>query len=209
MSIEKQIITVEGFSEFKLKEKGSIFHGFSFNVLNDETAFEFLNSFRKKYYDATHHCYAYKLKNEKIKYSDDGEPNGTAGIRILQAIEHFNLIDTLVIVVRYYGGTKLGTGPLGKAYFETSLKSLESAKKLILNPFIKIIFKADYETISYIHRLIENEKGIIINSTYGDAVNFEILIPPSSIKYFSKEINNISKGKIEIQKSDKVEYFNY
>lgn len=209
MSIDKQIITVEGFTEFKLKEKGSLFHGFSYNVINEKIAVETLNSLKKKYYDATHHCYAYKLKNGKIKYSDDGEPNGTAGIRILQAIEHFNLIDTLVIIIRYFGGTKLGTGPLGKAYFETSLNTLESSKKITLNPYVKISFSTEYELISQIHRLIENAKGIISKSNFSDDINFNILLPPSSINNFSKEINNLSKGKIEIIISNEVEFINY
>lgn len=206
MSIDKQIITVEGFTEFKLKEKGSLFHGFSFNIVNEENAAEVIQSLKKKYYDATHHCYAYKLKNEKIKYSDDGEPNGTAGIRILQALEHYNLVDTLVIIVRYYGGTKLGTGPLGKAYFETSLKTLEMAKKLILNSYEKIFLNFDYDLISHIHRLIENEKGIIKNTNYESETVFEILLPPSSVKKFLSEVTNLSKGNAEIKLTEEIEY---
>lgn len=206
MSNYKQILTVEGFSEFKLKEKSSLFHGFSFHVENDEDATLNLDSLRKKYFDATHHCYAFKIKSDKIKYSDDGEPNGTAGIRILQSIEHFQLTDVLVVVVRYFGGTKLGTGPLGKAYFDSALNTLEIAKKKILNPFGKITIIISFDLINHVYRLTENENGIIKDSFYGDNAKFEILLPPNSIKNFNTEISNISKGKVEININQEIIY---
>lgn len=119
-----QIQTIEQQHETKFKEKGSLFIGQVYPVNSVEEAEEFLTSVRKKFYDATHHCYAYRIMENDSKYSDDGEPNGTAGIRIANAINHFELTNLLVISIRYYGGTKLGVGPLGKAYYQSAYDTL-------------------------------------------------------------------------------------
>ena len=93
-----QIKTILSYSETKFKEKSSIFLGFAYPVKSIEDVTGKLALVRKKYFDATHHCYAYKLANNILKYSDDGEPSGTAGIRILNVIEHFNLVNILLVV---------------------------------------------------------------------------------------------------------------
>lgn len=130
MNYPEKILTVDNFAEVTYKEKSSVFIGQVCHCEIENEAANILKSIKKKYYDATHHCYAYKLITEQFKYSDDGEPNGTAGIRILNAIEHFNLINVIVVITRYYGGTKLGVGPLGKAYYTSAHDVLEEAKKV-------------------------------------------------------------------------------
>ena len=100
--LPEQIKTIKDFRQASIKEKASEFIAIVYPVDNKETAVNKLNEIRKKYYDASHHCFAYKLKNGDEKYSDDGEPNGTAGLRILNAIEHFDLTNVLLIVVRYF-----------------------------------------------------------------------------------------------------------
>ena len=114
MNIVKSIRTIEGITEASIKEKGSVFTGKAYFMSNSQDCIAKLNEIKKEFYDATHHCYCYKLNTGEIKYSDNGEPSGTAGIRILNAIEHFILTDMLVVVIRYFGGTKLGVGPLVK-----------------------------------------------------------------------------------------------
>ena len=142
----EQIKTIEKFSQKNYKEKGSEFIGRVYHVEQEKEIVETLNKLKKKYYNATHHCYAYKLLNGKIKYSDDGEPGGSAGIRILKAIEHFDLVNQLVVVTRYFGGTKLGVGPLGKAYYTSAYDVLERSE---------IVVKTLYYTI-YITSYIRN-----------------------------------------------------
>src|ERR1035437_8880518 len=126
MSIIKPIRSIEGFTEAGIKEKGSAFTGQAYFMSDSDECVKKLNKIIKQFYDATHHCYCYKLNSGEAKYSDNGEPSGTAGIRILNAIEHFDLTDILVVVIRYFGGTKLGVGPLGKAYYESALNVLKS-----------------------------------------------------------------------------------
>ncbi|MGB5894590.1 MAG: YigZ family protein, partial [Ignavibacteriaceae bacterium] len=103
MNYPEKILTVDNFAEVTYKEKSSVFIGQVYHCEMENEAANILEPIKKKYYNASHHCFAYKLISEQFKYSDDGEPNGTAGIRILNAIEHFNLINVMVVIFRYYG----------------------------------------------------------------------------------------------------------
>ena len=158
MHFPEKILTVDNFSEATYKEKSSVFMGQVYHCETENEAGKILELIKKKYYDASHHCFAYKFINDQFKYSDDGEPNGTAGIRILNAIEHFNLMNVIVVIIRYYGGTKLGVGPLGKAYYTSARNVLEEAKRVEKVFFQKVIIEADFNYISHIHRILSNHK---------------------------------------------------
>ena len=96
MGFPEQIVTIDKFKEFSSKEKGSIFIGQVYHCETEDEVHNIITGVKKKYFDASHHCFAYKFLNEKFKYSDDGEPNGTAGIRILNALDHFKLLNFLI-----------------------------------------------------------------------------------------------------------------
>lgn len=118
-------------STFELVEKKSKFIGQAFIVENVEEAEEIIKTTKKKYYDARHNCYAYRiLKKDEIiqKFSDDGEPSSTAGAPILNILEKNNLVNVLVIVTRYFGGILLGTGGLVKAYSESALNVINKSR---------------------------------------------------------------------------------
>jgi uncharacterized YigZ family protein len=198
MNFPEKILTVDNFAEVAYKEKSSVFIGRVYHCETENEAASILEPIKKKYYDASHHCFAYKLIGKQFKYSDDGEPNGTAGIRILNAIEHFNLINVIVVIVRYYGGTKLGVGPLGKAYYTSAHDVLEKAKKLEKVLFQKVIIEADFSNISHIHRILANHNATIENSQYEEKVIFECFIMPSEISKITFKLTEISKGEIKI-----------
>ena len=122
--------TLEGTSEGVYKEKGSKFIAIASPVGSvDEVKLQ-LDKLRKQYHDARHHCYAYRIGYEPIEFrqNDDGEPSGTAGKPILGQIQSFELTNTLVVVIRYFGGVKLGTGGLIQAYRTAARTSLENGK---------------------------------------------------------------------------------
>jgi uncharacterized YigZ family protein len=198
MNYPEKIITVDKFAEFEFKEKNSVFKGQVYHCEAENEVANILETIKKKYYDATHHCFAYKLISRQFKYSDDGEPGGTAGIRIFNAIEHFKLINVMVIVIRYYGGTKLGVGPLGKAYYTSALNVLESAKKLEKVLFQKIIIESDFKYTSHIHRILSDHKAIIENSEYKERAIFECFIMPSELNKIIFQLTDISKGEIKM-----------
>lgn len=181
----------------ELKEKSSRFIGFAFPVENKEEALSHLKDLKKKYYDATHHCYAYKTLNSE-KYSDAGEPSGTAGIRIFNVIEHFNLTNTLVIVVRYFGGTKLGVGRLGKAYYESALRVLEKAEKLNKKLYQKVFIKVDFEQVNKIYKVFNEQGNRIINTSYSDKVEFECLITDNKLRQTISLLKDATNGEIKI-----------
>lgn len=168
-----KIVTITSECESKIKEKGSVFIGKAFPVKTVEDAEEIQNDIKKQFYDATHHCYCYQLLDGQFKYSDDGEPNGTAGIRIQNAINHFNLTNILVVVIRYFGGTKLGVGPLGKAYYASAESVLQKCNIIEKDEFIAVRIEYDYPQTKTVHhflnkfdaREIENlfESGPVIN----------------------------------------------
>ena len=122
-------LTISEPAESLLKEKGSKFLGFAFPVTTEADIKQHLEILRKKYYDATHHCYAYMLGKDRNAYraNDDGEPNGTAGMPILNQIKSKQLTNILVVVVRYFGGTKLGAAGLVTAYKTTTAQTLNAA----------------------------------------------------------------------------------
>ena len=130
-----------------LKVEGSKFIASAFPVDLRFQAEEMLTKVRKKYFDATHHCFAYTLGSEgkEFRYSDDGEPSGTAGIKILAAIQSKDLSDILVVVTRYFGGTKLGTGGLGRAYFASAHRVLSDAAVVpkVVTEEMQITFPSD------------------------------------------------------------------
>jgi len=198
MNYPENILTVDNFAEVTYKEKSSVFVGQVYHCETENEAANILEPIKKKHYDATHYCYAYKLITEQFKYSDDGEPNGSAGIRILNAIEHFNLINVIVVITRYYGGTKLGVGPLGKAYYTSTYNVLKNAKKLEKVFFQKVNIEADFNYISHIHRILSNHNAIIENSVYKEKAIFECYIMPSELSKITFQLKDISKAEIKI-----------
>jgi uncharacterized YigZ family protein len=198
MIYPEKILTVDNFAEVTYKEKNSVFIGQVYHCETEIEAANILEPIKKKYYDASHHCFAYKIISKQFKYSDDGEPNGTAGIRILNAIEHFNLINVIVVIIRYYGGTKLGVGPLGKAYYTSALDVLKEAKKYEKVLFQKVIIEADFNYTSHIHRILANHNATIEDSEYQVKAIFKCFIMPSDLTKITFQLTDISTGKIKI-----------
>ncbi len=197
--LPEQIKTIKNFQTLSLKEKGSEFLATVYPIDSEESALDRLNEIKKKYYDATHHCYAYKLKNGETKYSDDGEPNGTAGIRILNAIEHFDLHDVLMIVVRYFGGTKLGVGPLGKAYYNASIDVLNVSEIVLQTLYHKLLIEVDFNFISHVHRVINHYSAIVADSEYSNNAKFICWIKSKDQEKIDTELINLTNGQILIK----------
>jgi len=198
MNYPENILTVDNFAEVTYKGKSSVFIGQVYHCETENEAANILEPTKKKHYYATNHCYAYKLITEQFKYSDDGEPNGSAGIRILNAIEHFNLINVIVVITRYCGGTKLGVGPLGKAYYTSAYNVLKNAKKLEKVFFQKVNIEADFNYISHIHRILSNHNATIENSEYQEKAIFNCSIMPSELSKITFQLKDISKAEIKI-----------
>jgi uncharacterized YigZ family protein len=203
----EEIVTIQKFHETGFKEKGSQFTGQAFPVNSEQEVSDILTDVKKKFYDATHHCYGYKLLDGQFKYSDDGEPSGTAGIRILNAIDHFALLNVLVIVIRYFGGTKLGVGPLGKAYYSSAESVLSEAKKITKTAYQQVQISTDFSHTSLLHKSFSDFEMVVQNTEYLENINFTCLIKPKSLQDYSDYITDKSSGAIIITADNEIKYF--
>jgi uncharacterized YigZ family protein len=150
--------TISNRSESLFKDKGSKFIGIALPVASEEEIKESLGEIRKTYYDARHHCYAYILGNngEKTRANDDGEPNHSAGDPILGQIKSKSLTNTLVVVVRYFGGTKLGVSGLINAYKTASQEALDSNSIIDVEITDTVEFQFTYEQMNEIMKLVKD-----------------------------------------------------
>jgi len=196
MNLPDEIKTIDEFQETTTTVKKSSFIAQIYQVTAEDEIKKYLTKSKKKYYDATHHCFAYKLANGNVRYSDSGEPSGTAGLRILNAIEHFELKNLLVIVSRFFGGTKLGVGPLGKAYYESAHKVLNNSKISTKHLFQKVTISAEINQVSFIHRILANHKSIITDSEYQDNLKLSCLLRSSEFELISQKLSESSKNKV-------------
>lgn len=160
--------TIDGPAEGLYKEKGSKFLAYAWPVENEEEAKEYINELRTKYYDARHHCFAWQLGYDGMNYrvNDDGEPSGTAGKPIHGQIRSNELTNILIVVVRYFGGTKLGVSGLINAYKVAAADALANARIIerTINKNIEIAFP--YESMNGVMRIIKDEEPEVLSQDF-------------------------------------------
>jgi len=194
-------LTVKEYAESQFKEKGSKFIGRIYPVQSREEAEGQLEALRKEYYDATHHCSAFRIgigDQAIFHYDDDGEPSGTAGKPIYQAITGAELTNVLIIVTRYYGGTKLGTGGLIRAYGGSAKMTIEAAEivKRVLKNRVRI--QTTYDDISIVMRLIDQFDGTIAEQDCGKEIEMTVKVRRSEVENFREQLVEQTAGRINI-----------
>ena len=188
--------TINQVYEATFKDKGSKFLAFAHPIKTAEEAKELLEKYRKegRFKGACHFCYAFKLgiNNTNLRSSDDGEPAGTAGKPILNQIESFELSDIIIIVVRFFGGTLLGTSGLIQAYKQAAIDCLSLAKpiEVILRSNISITFS--YNLQSEIDRLIKPYNLVFDEKIFAEKVNYKLKIKSGDLVLLHKTINKSS-----------------
>lgn len=164
-------------SLYELVEKRSRFITYCEAVQNNDEFKEFLNRLKKQYPDARHYCYGFRigpLSSAQRGFSDDGEPNGTAGMPILNVIDHSEFSNVAIIIVRYFGGTKLGTGGLARAYSQAAKIALEAADWVIFEAQQEIELQCDFHQEHQLRYLITQLKGEILTVDYQQDVNLKV-----------------------------------
>lgn len=173
--------TIAAPAEAEIKIVGSRFLAFAAPASSPEEAQAVLEGLRRTHYDATHHCWAWRvgMTPDAFRSSDDGEPAGTAGRRILTAIDRRTLTDLMLVVVRYFGGTKLGVGGLARAYTDASDAVLD--RVTIETRFVYETFTITfpYDQTSQVHHVLEMMGADITDRRYGDAVTYDLRIRTS------------------------------
>ncbi len=182
--------TLKNNSEALFKEKGSKFLGYAYPIRTENDIEHTLLSIKAKHPKATHHCYAYKLGLEDSisRAQDDGEPNNSAGKPILGQIESNELFNVLIIVVRYYGGTKLGVGGLQIAYKTAARLAIEANEfeEKEVPTFYTIKFPFDLQGI--VDHSIKNLSGIVLNKSFNQACEYQVQIPKEKSTQFEERI---------------------
>ncbi len=176
--------SISGVSEGFLKDRGSKFYGYAFPVINETEIAAAFTSLREQHAKAGHHCYAYRLgtDNNNFRSNDDGEPSGTAGKPILGQIDKLELCDVLVVVVRYWGGTLLGTGGLIQAYKGAAEEALKQAKIIekTITKSVKLHF--DYSLMPGVMNAVKRYKLDIIEQSFNETAYITVAIPHSEVE---------------------------
>ena len=164
------------------------------HVENEDEAKDFIQSIKKKFFDARHNCSAWILgeNGNKQKSNDDGEPGGTAGNPILEAIKKNDLTNICVVVTRYFGGIKLGAGGLIRAYSHTAALGISSAEIVEMKIFQKVSVTVEYNFLATVENFLRQKKISVQNSEYAEDVTLNILILPEEVENFLSELTELT-----------------
>ncbi len=195
-------ITIKGYGTDEIVEKKSRFIANVKPIKSEEDAISFVEEIKKKYYDARHNCYAYQLgdRNQIQRYSDDGEPSGTAGMPILDVLRGRDIKDTIVVVTRYFGGTLLGTGGLVRAYSSATKVGIEKAGLIERIAHIRQKFTVDYTLSGKVQYEILNGGHILEDTIYTDKVEFVVLSKAGEEEKLCENVINLTGNKVDVVK---------
>ncbi|MBR3759861.1 MAG: YigZ family protein [Ruminococcus sp.] len=181
-------------------EKRSEFIGYIAPVRTNDEAVDFVNSIKAEHRKAKHNVYAYILRENNIsRYSDDGEPQGTAGVPVLDVLQKRGLTDVCVVVTRYFGGILLGGGGLVRAYSHAASLACDAAHIMDMRLCHRLRISAEYTMYGKIAYILPNYQTITVNSDFGQSVTLEILVLSEKLHALTKELTEITNGSAVIE----------
>lgn len=205
--MKKSFKTINERAEAEIVEKKSRFIANVSPISSEEEATNFIAEIKKQHYNARHNCFAYVIGGDIpiVRFSDDGEPNGTAGKPILDVLLGEKIENAIVVVTRYFGGTLLGTGGLVRAYGKSAKEGILAGKIVQMDVYTKVFISVDYSLIGKIQYEVSNNGHIIIDTEYTDLVKFSLYVKSELVDEFIKNIVNITNNVANINKEN--EYF--
>ena len=197
--------TIYAPAEASFIEKKSEFIGYIFPAKTSDEAINFINEIRAKHRKATHNVYAYIVRDgNATRYSDDGEPQGTAGVPVLDVLQKEGLTDVCCVVTRYFGGILLGGGGLVRAYSHSAKIAVDSARRMIMCSCYKLDFSIDYNLYGKISYVLPEFSVKILNTDFGTDVNVSLLVKSELLIPLSDKLTDITNGQISLYKSDEL-----
>ena len=194
----KSYKTVHHRSRFEFEDRKSVFIGEVLPVSNESEALAFIESVKKHYPDARHHVYAYVLRDNAImRFSDDGEPQGTAGMPVLDIIRKKGLTDIAIVVTRYFGGTLLGTGGLVHAYSASALGAIEEAEIITYDLYNEITVRVSYSDYQKLSLLFSEFEFRIEDTDFGADVEIIGRVLSNKVEIFLEKLTEITSGRAE------------
>ena len=185
------------YGEDEFIEKKSRFIGRAWPVETEEEALEKIQEMKKKHYDATHNCWAYIIKDGAVRFSDDGEPGGTAGMPMLQVLQREGIFNIVCVVTRYFGGILLGAGGLVRAYARGAKIAVDAAGKSMKRVWSVLYLPIPYNYYERVKLEAAAFGGIIRDTQFGADIELELLFPEARLQPFLDRITDMSAGTIE------------
>ncbi len=198
--------TVDRTSSAEIVEKKSRFIGYVTPVTTEQEAYAFVEQIKKKHYDARHNCFAFSVGIEmpQLRFSDDGEPQGTAGKPILEVITGEDIRNICIVVTRYFGGTLLGTGGLVRAYTMASQAALEENVILQRKPVQDVILRADYTDWGRLQYMIAEQQLVMLDTAYTSLVEVRLQIPYDQVETFCRSVTELTSARAVVDRKEEV-----
>lgn len=193
-----------GYAQSEFVEKKSRFISQIWKISTEEEAREKIEQVKKQYHDARHNCWCYLLRDGTLRYSDDGEPQGTAGQPMLEVFTREGIVDAVCVVTRYFGGVLLGTGGLARAYSKGAKDALVASGVSVERLWDRILVTAPYSL--YDRLRVETEKlgGVIEDTEFGADVLLTVLTPEQTTKTYLERLVELTGGKVQGEKTDQI-----
>ena len=193
----EEYLVPTGYGEDEFVEKKSRFIGRVWPVETEEEALAKIAEMKKQHYDATHNCWAYVLKSGAMRFSDDGEPGGTAGNPMMMVLQKENLYNVCCVVTRYFGGTLLGAGGLVRAYTKGAKIAVDAAGKSMKRVWSVLYIPCPYTFYERVKLEVEAFEGVIRDTQFAAEVELEILVAQPKAQAFLDRILDMTSGTVE------------
>ena len=183
----------------ELVEKRSRFIGQVWQVESEEEARSYIQAVKKEHYDARHNCWCYRLKNGTERYSDDGEPQGTAGQPMLNVFQRQEITDVCCVVTRYFGGILLGAGGLVRAYTQTARLALQDAGAAAVGEWTQVCIPCSYALFERVKLEVSGVDGAVEEIGYGADISLFASVPANAVERLQQRLTELSAGAIQMQ----------
>ena len=199
--LPEQYTTISQEAHVEFEEKRSLFIGHALHVNTEEEALAFIKQMKKQYSDATHNCFAYLLKGGIVaRYSDDGEPQGTAGVPMLETIRKSGVSDVCVVSTRYFGGILLGAGGLVRAYSHGAKIALDAAKIVTYEKYAELMLECSYSDYQKYSVILPTFNAIIDDTDFTDKVIISFAVKETVVGELEAKITEMSGGRDKLEK---------
>ncbi len=188
-----------GEAQSEYVEKRSRFIGHIWPIADEGQARAYIEAAKKRYHDARHNCWCYRLSSGAERYSDDGEPQGTAGVPMLGVFQKAGVTDLVCVVTRYFGGVLLGAGGLVRAYTQAAKDTLETAGVGQMRPWTRLALACPYGLFEQVKLLSEKQQGVVEDVAYDDAARMTLRLPAEKAEGFTALVRELTAGSLEAE----------
>lgn len=195
--------TIKKYATDQFIEKKSKFIGYIAPISSEEEAIAFINEKKALHWNATHNVHAYSLRNPQIKrYSDDGEPQGTAGIPVLDVLQKEGIHNAVIVVTRYFGGVMLGAGGLVRAYSHCAKLALDASEMITMSVCVSFTIQFHYSVYGKLNSILPNYPILIQDALFEELITIHALIKDSYLDAFINKVTQLTSGSVEITQHD-------